>query len=73
LKGWGPLSGFTPCPVPSESKSSAGIVDAGAADVEVLVDAATDAEVVVDAATDAEVVVDAATDVEGVKVVPVVP
>ena len=83
MKGWGPLSGFTPCPVPPEAKSSDGIVDVGATDVEVLVTVATDVEVVVDAATDVEVlvtvatdvevVVDAAIDVEVVTVVPVVP
>ena len=63
MKGWGPLSGFTPCPVPPGAKSSDGIVDVGTTDVEMLVDVATDVEVVVDAATDAEVVT----------VVPVVP
>ena len=64
LKGWGPLSRFTPFPVPPEAKSSDGIVEVGATDVEVAVDAATDVEVLVDVATDVEVLVDAATDVE---------
>ena len=62
LKGWDPLSGFTPYPAPPETKSSDGIVDA-----------AIDVEVLVDVATDVEVVVDAAIDVEGVVVVDVVP
>jgi len=82
LKGWDPLSGFTPYSAPPETKSSDGIVDAAidvevlvdvATDVEVVADAAIDVEVVADAAIDVEVLVDAAIDVEGVAVVAAVP
>ena len=65
LKGWDPLSGLPSCPVSPETKSSDGMVDVSAIDVDVVVDAAIDVEVVVDAsAIDVEVVVDAAIDVE---------
>ena len=72
LKGWDPLSGLPSCPVSPETKSSDGMVDVSAIDVDVVVDAAIDVEVVVDVATDVEVVVDAIINVEVVTVVPVV-